>query len=110
MCDARIDDPFGSPTRMPLDVEDLFVHGVAGPRKWLVQPESTMARVLVTKVKGAVVFATLSLYLVPSHSQMGLFLSEPPFVSSFFAPLSCLALVFLMSRLEWFEEYPCVQQ
>ena len=33
VCDARIDDPFGSPTRMPLDVEDLFVHGVEGPRK-----------------------------------------------------------------------------
>ena len=41
MCDARIDDSFGSPTRMPLYVEDLFVHGVAGPRKWLVHPEST---------------------------------------------------------------------
>ena len=36
MCDAQIDDLFGSPTIMPLDVEDLFVHGVAGPRKWLV--------------------------------------------------------------------------
>ena len=33
VCDARIDDPFGSPTRMPVDVEDLFVHGVEGPRK-----------------------------------------------------------------------------
>ena len=33
MCDARIDDPFGSPTIIMLDVEDLFVHGVAGPRK-----------------------------------------------------------------------------
>ena len=39
VCNARIDDPFGSPARIPLDVEDLFVHGVAGPRKWLVQPE-----------------------------------------------------------------------
>ena len=28
VCDARIDDPFVSPTKMPLDVEDLFVHGV----------------------------------------------------------------------------------
>ena len=56
--DARIDDPFGSPTRMPLDVEDCFVHGVEGPRKWLVQPESMMGRVLGTKVMGAVVFAT----------------------------------------------------
>ena len=35
---ARIDDPVGSLTRMPLDVEDLFVHGVKGLRKWLVQP------------------------------------------------------------------------
>ena len=55
--DARIDDLFGIPTRMPLDVEDLLVHGMLGPRKWLVQPESTMARVLGTKVRGAVVFA-----------------------------------------------------
>ena len=61
VCDAWMDDPFGSPTRMPLDVEDLFVHGVVGPRKWLVHPESTMARWLVTKVRGAVVFATFSL-------------------------------------------------
>ena len=70
---------------MPLDVEDLFVHVVVGPRKCLVQPEST--RVLGTKVRGAVVFATFSLYLVPSHSQLGLFLADPPFVPGFFAPL-----------------------
>ena len=95
---------------MPLDVEDLFVHGVEGPRKWLVQPESTMERVLGTKVRGAVVFATFSLYLVPSHSQMGLFLAEPPFVSDFVAPLSCTALGFSQSQLEWFNEYPWVQQ
>ena len=56
MWDARIDDLFGRPTRMPLDMEDLFVHGVAGPRKWMVRPESTIARVLGTKVRGAVVF------------------------------------------------------
>ena len=36
VCDSWIDDLFGSPTRMPLDVEDLFVHGVEGPRKWRV--------------------------------------------------------------------------
>ena len=57
MCEARIDDLFGSPTKITLDVEDLFVHGVVGPRKWLVQPELMMARVLGTKVRGAVVFA-----------------------------------------------------
>ena len=70
VCDAWIDAPFGSPTRMPLDVEDLFVHGVEGSRKWMVQPESTMARVLGTKVRGAVVFATFPLYLAPSHYQL----------------------------------------
>ena len=86
VCYAWIDAPFGSPTRMPLDVEDLFVHGVEGPSKWLVQPESTMARLLVTKVRSAVVFETVSLYLFPSHAQMGLFLSESPLVSSFLAP------------------------
>ena len=42
---------------MPLNVVDLMVHGLVGPRKWLVQPESTMARVLATKVRGAVLFA-----------------------------------------------------
>ena len=63
-----------------------------------------MARVLGTKVRGAVVFVTFSLYLVSSHSQLGLFLAEPPFVSAFVAPLSCLALGFSQSRLEWFEE------
>ena len=104
MWDAHIDDSFGRPTRMPLYVEDLFVHGVLGPRKWLVQPELTMARVLLTKVRGAVVFATFPLYLVPSHSQLGLFLAEPPFVSAFVAPLSCPVLGFSQSRLEWFEE------
>ena len=87
MWDAQIDDPFGRPTRMPLDVEEFLVHGVVGPRKWLVQSESTMVRVLGTKVRGAVVFATFSLYLVLRRSQMGLFLSEPPFVSAFVAPL-----------------------
>ena len=61
--DARIDDPFGRPTRMPLDVEELLMHGVVVPRKWLVQPESTMVRVLGTKVRGDVLFATFYLYL-----------------------------------------------
>ena len=89
---------------MPLDVEELFVNGVSGPIKWLVHPESKMARVLGTKVRGAVVFATFSLYLVPIHSQLGLFLAEPPFVSDFVAPLSCPVLGFLQSWLEWFEE------
>ena len=68
MCDSRIDDLFGSPTSMPLGVEDLFVHGFEGPRKWLVHPELKLSRVLGTKVRGAVVFATFPLYLVPSHS------------------------------------------
>ena len=102
--DARIDDPFGRPARMPLDVDDLFVHGVVGPRKWLVQPELTTARVLGTKERGSVVFVTFSLYLVPSHSQLRLFLVDPPFVSAFVAPLSCLVLGFWQSRLEWFKE------
>ena len=61
MWDARIDDPFGRPTRMPLDVENLLVNGVVGPIKCLVHPELIMARVLVTKVRGAVLFATFSL-------------------------------------------------
>ena len=94
MCDARIDDLFGSPTRMLVDVEDLFVYGVEEPRKWLAQPELTMAIVLETKVRGDVVFATFFCYLVPSHSQIGLFLAEPPFVSAFVAPLSCPSLGF----------------
>ena len=57
MWDAQIDDPFGRPIIMPLEVEDLLVHGMVGPRKWLVHPEYTMERVLGTKVRGAVVFA-----------------------------------------------------
>ena len=44
-----------------------------------------MARVLGTKVRGAVVFANVSFYLVPSLSHLGLFLAERPFVSDFFA-------------------------
>ena len=103
MCYAWIDDPFSSPTRMPLGVEDLFMHGFVGPIKWLMQPESTMARVLGAKVRGAVVFATFSLYLVPSNSHLGLFLADPPFVSYFVAPLSCPALGFSQSRIDWFE-------
>ena len=39
VCDAGIDAPFGSPTRMPLHVEDFFVHCVEGTRKWLVQAD-----------------------------------------------------------------------
>ena len=85
---------------MPLDVENLFVHGVVGPRKWLVHPESTMARVLGTKVRGAVVFEIVSLYLVPSRYQLGSFLADPPLVSDFVAPLSCLVLDFSQSGLE----------
>ena len=61
MWDARINDPFGRPTRMPFEVEVLLVNVVLGPRKRLVHPELTMARVLGTKVRGAVVFVTFSL-------------------------------------------------
>ena len=58
MCDARIYDPFGRPTIILFEVEDLLVHGVEGPRKWLVHSESTMAKVLGTKVRGGVVLET----------------------------------------------------
>ena len=75
-----------------------------------MQTESKMARLLGTKVRGAVVFATFSLYLVPSHSQLGLFIAEPPFVSDFVAPLSFPYLGCSQSRLEWFYKYPWVQQ
>ena len=100
MWDALIDDPFGRPTIMPLEVEDFLVHGVVGPRKWMLQPELTMERVLGTKVRGAVVFATFSLYKVPSRSRLGLCLVEPPFVSALVAPLSYPGLGFFQSRLE----------
>ena len=60
--DAWVYDPLGRPTRMPLDVEDLFVHVVVGPRKWMVQPESTMARVFGNKVRGDVFFATFPFF------------------------------------------------
>ena len=86
--DARIDAPFGSLTRMPLGVEDLFVHGGEGTSKWLMQPESTMERLLGTEVRGSVVFVTFSVYLVPSHAQLGLFLAEPHFFSAFVATFS----------------------
>ena len=84
---------------MLLDVEDLLVHGVVGPRKWLFQPELMMARVLGTKVRGAVVFANFSLYLIASRSQLELFLAEIPLVSAFVATFSCLVLGFLQSWL-----------
>ena len=61
MWDAQIGDPFGWPTRIPFEVEDLLVHGVVGPRKWMVHPESMMVRELGTKVMGGIVFATFSL-------------------------------------------------
>ena len=80
------------------------MHGMVGHRKWLVQTESTMARLLGTKARVAVVFAKFSLYLVPSHSQLGLFLADPPFVSDFVAPLSCPDVGFSQSRLECPEE------
>ena len=92
--DSHIDDSFSRPTRMPLYMEDLLVCGVVGPRKWLVQPESMMVIVLGTNVRGDVVFATFSLYLVPSRFQLGLFLDDPSFVSPFSAPLLCSAIGF----------------
>ena len=88
----------------------VFVHGVEGPRKWMVQPEPTMARVLGTKVRGAVVFATFYFYLVPSHAQLGLFLAETPVVSAFVAPLSLPSVGCSQSRLEWFDRYLWVHQ
>ena len=75
-----------------------------------MQPESTIAIVLGINVRGAVVFAIFSLYLVPGYSRMGLFLADPPFVSAFVAPFSCPVLGFSQSRIEWLEEYPWVHQ
>ena len=65
-----------------------------------MQPESTIARLLETKVRGAVVFAAFSLYLVPSHSQLGLFLYETIFVSAFVDPSLCPDLGFSLSWIE----------
>ena len=36
--------PLGSLTEMPCSVGTLLTQGLSGPMKWLVQPESTMAR------------------------------------------------------------------
>ena len=36
--------PFSRLTKMPLEVGILLLHGVSGPRKWLVHPKSAMAR------------------------------------------------------------------
>ena len=66
-----------------------------------MQPESTIAIVLGINVRGAVVFAIFSLYLVPSRSHLGLFLADPPFVSAFVAPLSCPGIGFSQSWLEY---------
>ena len=71
VCDAQIDDPFVSPTSMPLDVENLFVHGFEGPRKWLVHPESTMARVLGTKVGGCCCVCNFFLIFSPQPCSAG---------------------------------------
>ena len=34
--------PLGSPTGSPWVIGTLWVHGLVGPRKWLVYPESMM--------------------------------------------------------------------
>ena len=44
-CVACILAPLGKPTRMPFEVMIFSVHGFLAPRKWLVQPESAIARV-----------------------------------------------------------------
>ena len=44
VCVASILAPLGKPTRMPFEVAILSVQGVLAQRKWLVQPESAMAR------------------------------------------------------------------
>ena len=41
--EARMVSPLGSTTGSPWVMGTLWVHGVVGPRKWLVHPESTMA-------------------------------------------------------------------
>ena len=69
-----------------------------------MQPESTMVRVLGTKVRGAVVYAFFSIYLVPSHVQLGLFLVEPSFVYAFVATWSRNYLGWSQSRIDWFDK------
>ena len=44
MCVDCIVSPLGSIKEMPCLVGSLLLQGLFGPMKWLVQPESTIAR------------------------------------------------------------------
>ena len=46
VCMDCIVSPLGSLTEMPCSVGNLLLQGLFGTMKWLVQPESTMARLL----------------------------------------------------------------
>ena len=48
--------PLGRPTGSPWVMGTLLMHGVVGTRKWLVNPESTMALLsLVGRLAGTII-------------------------------------------------------
>ena len=53
----------GKPMSIPFEVVILLVQGVLAPRKWLVQPESAMARVwgALTRELKVILLITISL-------------------------------------------------
>ena len=63
VCVVCILAPSGKLTRMPFVVASLSVQGVLAPRKWIVQPESTMALVwgAVTRELKVKLFITMFL-------------------------------------------------
>ena len=95
--------PLGSLTEMPCSVGTFLLHGLFGPMKWLVQPESTMARLLSDGLRpGTRVLQECK--LLKTNESLGLkfpclyqgavlkFLYVPPFLSrrvaSFWWPVS----------------------
>ena len=84
--------PLGRPTGIPWVMGTFWVHGMLGPRKWLVHPESTMALLSLvgllagTKIRECRLFRSEILDVVaPCPDQVPLLVSDPCIMSALVA-------------------------
>ena len=106
MCVEWIVAPLGRPTAMLCVVGILLVQGVEGPRKWLVQPESAMARQWgeigrgagTTELENRICKVGVLDVVVPCSFQRVRLAEDPPLVS---ALVACVLLLCLSESVSY---------
>ena len=109
--------PLGRPTGSPCFIGTLWVHGVVGPRKWLVHPASTMALLLLVGVLVGNRIGEYRLFRSEILDVVSPYLDQVPLLVSDLCIMLDLVADFwwpgagiVHFQLEWSLLYPHVQQ